>query len=51
MDKTFWDHLQSFGGEWMWDNIVEGHTKVEWIKTTLETNTFIRVTNRSYNRE
>jgi hypothetical protein len=35
----------------MWDNIVEGHTKVEWIKTALETNTFIGVTNRSYNRE
>ncbi len=50
-DMNFWDYLRSAGGEWMWDNIVEGYTEVEWIKTALETNTFIRVTGGSYNRE
>ncbi len=49
--RNFWDFLRSFGGEWMWNNIVEGYIKVEWIKTALETNTFIGVTNGSYNRE
>ena len=50
-DRNFWDFLRSFGGKWMWNNIVEGYIKVEWIKTALETNTFIGVTNGSYNRE
>ena len=50
-DNDFWDFLRSFGGEWMWNNIVEGYIEVEWIKTALETNTFIGVTNGSYNRE
>ena len=35
----------------MWNNIVEGYIEVEWIKTALETNTFIGVTDGSYNRE
>ena len=51
MDRNFWDFLRSFGGEWMWNNIVEGYIEVEWIKTALETNTFIGVTDGSYNRE
>jgi hypothetical protein len=50
-DRNFWDFLRSFGGEWMWNNIVEGYIEVEWIKTALETNTFIGVTDGSYNRE
>ena len=35
----------------MWDNIVEGHNEVEWIKSALENGSFIRVTDGSYNRE
>ena len=33
----------------MWNNIVEGDIEVEWIKSALETNTFIGVTDGSYN--
>ena len=35
----------------MWNNIVESDIEVEWIKSALETNTFIGVTDGSYNRE
>ncbi len=50
-EDNFWDYLGSLGGNWMWDNIVEGYIEVEWIKTALETNTFIGATDGSYNRE
>ena len=49
MERTFWEYLRSLGGEWMWNNIVEGDIEVEWIKSALETNTFIGVTDGSYN--
>lgn len=35
----------------MWDNVIEGYTEVEWIRTALESNTFLGVTDGSYNRE
>jgi hypothetical protein len=50
-DKTFWDYLRSSGGEWMWESTVEGYPDVGWIRSALETNTFIGVTDGSYNRE
>ncbi len=34
----------------MWDYIQEGEIDVTWISTTFTTGTFIRVTDRSYNR-
>jgi hypothetical protein len=50
-ELSFWEYLRSLGGEWMWDNIIEGHNEVDWIRTALESNTFIGVTDGSYNRE
>jgi hypothetical protein len=47
---TFWEFLKSLGEEWMWDYIQEGEMDVTWIGTALTTNTFIRVTDGSYNR-
>ena len=30
--QSFWSHLQSMGGEWMWEHIVEGDINVGWIR-------------------
>ena len=35
----------------MWESTVEGYPDVGWIRSALETNTFIGVTDGSYNRE
>ncbi len=48
---SFWDHLQSLGGEWMWDNLQGGESDVAWIGAALREGSFIGVTDGSYNRE
>ena len=40
---TFWEYLQSLGGEWMWEDIEEGETDVSWLKDALTTGTLVGV--------
>jgi hypothetical protein len=48
--SSFWTHLRSMGGEWMWEHIVEGDIDVDWIRDALEKGSFLAVTNGSYDR-
>jgi hypothetical protein len=48
---SFWELLQSIGGEWMWEDAKEGDTDVEWVRDALINGTFIGVTDGSYDRE
>jgi hypothetical protein len=47
---TFWEHLQSFGGKWMWEYIKEGEPDISWLRDTLTTGTLLGVMEGSYNR-
>ena len=49
--ESFWVHLRSMGGEWMWEHIVEGDIDVGWIRDALANGTFLAVTNGSYDRK
>jgi hypothetical protein len=49
--QSFWSHLCSMGGEWMWEHIVEGNINVGWIRDALANGTFLAVTDGSYDRE
>jgi hypothetical protein len=48
MTPTFWEFLESLGGEWMWDYIQEGEANVSWISAALTAGMFIGVTDGSY---
>jgi hypothetical protein len=48
---SFRELLQSLGGEWMWEDVKEGDTNVEWVRDALINGTFIGVTDGSYDRE
>jgi len=50
-EQSFWSHLRSMGGEWMWEHIVEGDIDVGWIWDALANGSFLAVTNGSYDRE
>ncbi len=41
--SAFWEHLQSFGGEWMWEYIKEGETNLSWLRDALTTGTLVGV--------
>jgi hypothetical protein len=47
---TFWKHLQSFGGKWMWEYIKEGETDISWLRDALTTGTLVGVTDGSHDR-
>jgi len=49
--QSFWTHLRSMGGEWMWEHIVEGDIEVGWVWDALANGMFLAVTDGSYNRE
>ena len=49
-EQSFWCHLCSMGGEWMWEHVVEGDSDVGWIWDALANGTFLAVTDGSYNR-
>jgi len=48
--SSFWTHLRSMGGEWMWEHIVEGDIDVDWIRDALGKGSFLAVTDGSYDR-
>jgi hypothetical protein len=49
--ESFWVHLRSMGGDWMWEHIVEGDVDVGWIRDALANGTFLAVTDGSYDRQ
>jgi len=48
--QSFWSHLRSMGGEWMWKYVVDEKIDVMWIRDALATGTFLAVTDGSYDR-
>jgi hypothetical protein len=47
---TFWEHLQSLGGKWMWEYIKEGEMDVPWLKDALTAGALVGVMDSSYDR-
>jgi hypothetical protein len=47
---TFWENLQSIGGEWMWEYIEEGEADVLWLRDALTTGILVGVMDGFYNR-
>ncbi len=51
---SFWDHLDSWGGAWMWSDIPRDqstYTDTSWLATRLSAGTLIWVTDGSYDRK
>jgi hypothetical protein len=48
---SLWSFLRLLGGEWIWEEVKEGDTDVDWIRDALTNGTFVGVTDGSYNRE
>jgi hypothetical protein len=48
---SFWELLRSLGRDWIWEDVKEGDTDVEWVRDALINGTFIGVTEGSYNRK
>jgi hypothetical protein len=51
---SFWDHLNSWGGEWMWSDIPRDqstYTDTSWLATGLSAGTLIWVTDGLYDRK
>ena len=49
--KQFWDLLRSWGGIWMWTNIVNEGDGLQWVVDAISKGTGTWVTDGSYNRE
>jgi hypothetical protein len=47
---TFWEHLQSLGGKWIWEYMQEGETDILWLNDTLTTGILVGVMDGSYDR-
>jgi hypothetical protein len=47
---TFWEHLQSLRGKWMWEYIKEGEMEALWLRDALKTVTLVGVMDGSYDR-
>ena len=50
-EQTFFEFLRTWGGEWMWANIGNDGTTLDWVVSALSEGTAIWVTDGSYNRE
>ena len=50
-EKTFLEFLRSWGGEWMWQNVGNDDTSLDWLVTAIERGTTIWVTDGSYNKD
>ncbi len=48
--QSFWSHLCLMGGEWMWEYVVKENIDVGWIRDALANDTFLAVTDGSYDR-
>lgn len=49
--QTFFDFLRSWGGEWMWTNIDNDGTTLDWVVSALSEGTTIWITDGSYNKD
>jgi hypothetical protein len=50
-NPTFWEFLQSLGGEWMWEHIKDEESNVSWAHNAMINGTIIAVTDGLYDRE
>ena len=46
----FWNFLQSWGGKWMWSNIVNEGADLTWVTEAISTSSAVWVTNGLYNK-
>lgn len=49
-NATFWEHLRSQGGEWMWDHVT-GNQEMEWFRDALADGTAMMAADGSYSRD
>jgi hypothetical protein len=49
-EGTFWEHLRSLGGTWMWEYMKEGEIDTLWLRDALINRTLIGITEGSFNR-
>ncbi len=49
-EGTFWDHLRSLGGTWMWEYIKEGEIDTLWLSDALINRTLVSVMDGSFDR-
>ncbi len=49
-EGTFWEHLRSLGGTWMWEYIKEGEINMVWLRDALINRTLIGITDGSFDR-
>ncbi len=49
-EGTFWEHLRSLGGTWMWEYIKEGEIDTLWLRDALINRMLISITDGSFNR-
>ena len=47
----FWDFLQSWGGKWMWSNIVNEGADLTWVTEAISTSSAVWVPNGLYNKD
>jgi hypothetical protein len=50
-NPTFWELLQSLGGEWMWEHIKDKESDMSWARNAMINGTLIAVHDGSYDRE
>ena len=50
-EQTFFQFLRSWGGEWMWTNVGNDGTNLDWVVAALSSGTAIWVTDGSYNKD
>jgi hypothetical protein len=49
-EGTFWEHLRSLGGTWMWEYIKEDKIDTVWLRDALINRMLIGVTAGSFDR-
>jgi hypothetical protein len=50
-NPTFWELLQSLGGEWMWEHVKDEDSDMSWARNTMVNGTLIAVTDGLFDRE
>jgi hypothetical protein len=51
VDRSFWEFLKSWGGEWMWEHIEDPYEDTAWMAEALTNGTAVLVTDGSYDRK
>jgi hypothetical protein len=50
LNLTFWELLQSIGGEWMWEYVTHEETDMSWLQDAMSNWSLLAVTDGSYDR-